>query len=305
MIGINAVDNSESKLGGKTEKRIPISADFLLVGNPFNHASFPKSAEEVMRAFKKAYPRRVKEVALRGGDWALQIDNTWFYWAGGRLLPEEILDQSQKYSAHPFYPYEKELPPIPVYTEEEKKEIEERIAEREENPPQRHPGIYNALWRVKDQQTSYERVKDLYFLGKKIQIHRDLLEELASIEEEILEKAKTDREINNYLSSIDHISAYVWRLIAGTNSLSTHAYGIAVDLIPKDLKHKITYWRWAKDYYPEWYSLPYEKRFMPPPFLIRAFEKRGFVWGGKWFYFDTFHFEYRPEILLLNGWDLD
>jgi hypothetical protein len=25
------------------------------------------------------------------------------------------------------------------------------------------------------------------------------------------------------------------------------------------------------------------------------------VWGGKWMLFDTIHFEYRPEILILSG----
>jgi hypothetical protein len=27
----------------------------------------------------------------------------------------------------------------------------------------------------------------------------------------------------------------------------------------------------------------------------------GFIWGGKWLFFDTMHFEYRPEILILSG----
>ena len=32
--------------------------------------------------------------------------------------------------------------------------------------------------------------------------------------------------------------------------------------------------------------------------LIAIFEKYGFIWGGRWYHFDTMHFEYRPEILL-------
>ena len=27
-----------------------------------------------------------------------------------------------------------------------------------------------------------------------------------------------------------------------------------------------------------------------------AVEAEGFAWGGRWFYFDTMHFEYRPEL---------
>jgi hypothetical protein len=34
---------------------------------------------------------------------------------------------------------------------------------------------------------------------------------------------------------------------------------------------------------------------------IKAFESFGFIWGGKWFRFDTMHFEYRPEIPILSG----
>jgi hypothetical protein len=48
-------------------------------------------------------------------------------------------------------------------------------------------------------------------------------------------------------------------------------------------------------------GVPYGERYMPPDRFVRAFEKRGFIWGGKWFYWDTMHFEYRPEILALNG----
>jgi len=31
--------------------------------------------------------------------------------------------------------------------------------------------------------------------------------------------------------------------------------------------------------------------------IIDIFERRGFIWGGKWSHYDTMHFEYRPELL--------
>ncbi len=34
--------------------------------------------------------------------------------------------------------------------------------------------------------------------------------------------------------------------------------------------------------------------------LIDGFESEGFIWGGKWLYSDTMHFEYRPELYLLR-----
>ena len=27
-------------------------------------------------------------------------------------------------------------------------------------------------------------------------------------------------------------------------------------------------------------------------------EKHGFIWGGRWYHYDTMHFEYRPELLV-------
>jgi len=32
-----------------------------------------------------------------------------------------------------------------------------------------------------------------------------------------------------------------------------------------------------------------------PQSVVDAFERQGFIWGGKWNHYDTMHFEYRPE----------
>ena len=49
------------------------------------------------------------------------------------------------------------------------------------------------------------------------------------------------------------------------------------------------YWRWHKGRY------RYRNRV---PWAIAAiFEKHGFIWGAKWYHYDTLHFEYRPELL--------
>jgi hypothetical protein len=33
-----------------------------------------------------------------------------------------------------------------------------------------------------------------------------------------------------------------------------------------------------------------------PQEIIDIFERHGFIWGGKWYHYDTMHFEYRPEL---------
>ena len=103
--------------------------------------------------------------------------------------------------------------------------------------------------------------------------------------------------------------------MAGTLSRSYHGYGLAVDLIPKSYGGKVPYWRWlaernaaagaaagsnaAAGAAADWWMTPYEHRWAVPLPLVAAFERHGFVWGGKWLFFDTMHFEYRPEILIL------
>jgi hypothetical protein len=79
------------------------------------------------------------------------------------------------------------------------------------------------------------------------------------------------------------------RSIAGTNRLSAHGHGIAVDIAIK----RSDYWRWntpgADGRYAYKNSIPFE--------IVAVFEKHGFIWGGKWSHYDTMHFEYRPELL--------
>jgi hypothetical protein len=82
---------------------------------------------------------------------------------------------------------------------------------------------------------------------------------------------------------------YNCRPIAGTSRLSAHGTGTAVDLAVKHAH----YWRWSKPGADNRY--PYRNAI--PPEIVRIFEKHGFIWGGKWYHYDTMHFEYRPEVL--------
>ena len=81
---------------------------------------------------------------------------------------------------------------------------------------------------------------------------------------------------------------YNYRVIAGTNTLSPHAFGIAIDLAsgPGD------YWRWSSREQAQKRLASY------PPELVRTMEAHGFIWGGKWAHFDYLHFEYRPELII-------
>lgn len=82
--------------------------------------------------------------------------------------------------------------------------------------------------------------------------------------------------------------AYVWRDIAGTYQPSPHSFGIAIDVGVNIAR----YWRWG--------NVDFRKTVRSadsfPLEVVRIFERHGFIWGGKWYHYDTMHFEYRPEL---------
>ncbi len=82
-----------------------------------------------------------------------------------------------------------------------------------------------------------------------------------------------------------HAGTFNWRFISGTKRLSAHAFGIAIDI---DTTYA-DYWKWHKAY-------RYHNQI--PAEIVDIFEDNGFIWGGKWYHYDTMHFEYRPELLI-------
>jgi len=86
---------------------------------------------------------------------------------------------------------------------------------------------------------------------------------------------------------------YNCRPIAGTTRPSVHGAGIAIDIA---LKHA-HYWRWTKPDAAGRYAF----RNSIPAEIVEAFESEGFIWGGRWYHYDTMHFEYRPELIDKGG----
>jgi len=80
---------------------------------------------------------------------------------------------------------------------------------------------------------------------------------------------------------------YNCRTVADTGQPSPHGYGIAIDL---NTAHS-DYWHWQ----PRGSPIRYRNRM--PEEIVAIFEQHGFIWGGKWYHYDTMHFEFRPELL--------
>ena len=89
------------------------------------------------------------------------------------------------------------------------------------------------------------------------------------------------KKYHKYLTNI--AGTFNYRTISGTNRLSAHSFAIAIDINIKDTH----YWKWTK-------NLTYTNKI--PKEIVDIFEKYGFIWGGRWYHYDTMHFEYRPEL---------
>lgn len=81
---------------------------------------------------------------------------------------------------------------------------------------------------------------------------------------------------------------FYWRKIAGSEILSMHSFGIAIDLNANLSR----YWLWD-----EQRGTKSQRQSRVVPEIVEIFEREGFIWGGRWRHYDTMHFEYRPEIL--------
>jgi hypothetical protein len=271
-----------------------------------------RRAETVMKALSAAYPERLGRAEYRNGDWAVPLraagfsgttvppEETWYYYAEGRLLPEELRERAGEFDPQPFYNYPAELPPWETPGPEETARFRNQAERRRLHPPKRSQHFYDALWRSRSRDESWDRVKSIRFLGRSVMVHYMILEELALVEEQILALAKTDSQLRAWINSLNTLEGWNWRSIADIQSRSFHAYGAALDLLPRSLGDRETYWLWAARKNSEWWNVSYERRVHPPDAVIKAFEAQGFIWGGKWLFFDTMHFEYRPEILILS-----
>ncbi len=99
-----------------------------------------------------------------------------------------------------------------------------------------------------------------------------------------------DPSLRKYL--VPSAGTFNWRVVAGTKRLSAHSFGAAIDLNTKFAD----YWLWSGG---KAGAVPaHRNRF--PKAIVDVFERHGFIWGGKWYHYDTMHFEYRPELIAIG-----
>lgn len=103
--------------------------------------------------------------------------------------------------------------------------------------------------------------------------------------------AREIKKYPNYLEYMKQSSSFYWRSVRGAKRQSSHSYGIAIDINTQ----YSNYWLWTNKGAKETDKIIYENKI--PLEIVHIFEKHGFIWGGRWYHYDTMHFEFRPELL--------
>jgi hypothetical protein len=122
------------------------------------------------------------------------------------------------------------------------------------------------------------------FVGHKVQIHKLVAKSLERVDERLTKAIDADPSLRRFFATLG--GTFNARAIAGTDRTSAHAWGIAIDI---DVS--------VSDY---WRNTPKDRPLVwvnrVPQVIVDAFEREQWAWGGRWFHFDTMHFEYRPEL---------
>ena len=126
-------------------------------------------------------------------------------------------------------------------------------------------------------------VVSIELLGQKLRVHKRVAPVFERLAKRLAALVAADPSLKPFLTKLG--GTFNWRNIAGTDRQSAHSYGVSLDINVE----RSDYWRWQKG------KLKWVNRI--PQKIVDAFEAEGFIWGGRWYHFDTMHFEYRPELL--------
>jgi hypothetical protein len=128
---------------------------------------------------------------------------------------------------------------------------------------------------------------EIDWFGSKLPVTRR--QGVAQALENVRDVLKTTPDLKIFLTP--SAGTFNWRKVTGASNLSVHSFGAAIDLNSR----YADYWIWAG-------GKPGRVRQRDNKFpmtIVDAFERNGFIWGGRWYHYDTMHFEYRPELLAI------
>ncbi|MDR0909150.1 MAG: M15 family metallopeptidase [Spirochaetaceae bacterium] len=327
--GVSLDSNDKSSEASKEELQSAIAGWLTPVQNEIT--ILQTAGDEglrTMQAFLSAYPERIRgPVILRPVpgqedvyDWSFMMDDEIYYYQNQKFLNADDIKTNAQYNSVLIYNYNTDFADIPfddnTWAQEAQKIFFRRDIfasssswrSRYGRGANRSP-FYQRLLKTETRDESFASSVLIEFLAWTVRVHNIIAEPLARIEKRILElqeeQSRTedtaDDEIALWRNQLDSITAWNWRTVAGSSNLSYHSFGTAVDLLMKAQPGKYTYWQWARREGVSPGSISNDDKLNPPDSVIRIFEEAGFIWGGKWrSWFDTMHFEYRPESIVLS-----
>ena len=155
------------------------------------------------------------------------------------------------------------------------------VTDAEEDPGRvRLEPLFRATYGATEREVS-AALTSVKIAGHSVRFHRRAAPALERVARRIEVLLRAEPELGRFFRALG--GTFAVRTIAGTARTSAHAWGIAIDIDTS-----------MSDY---WRSSPKSGwRNRIPASIVEAFESEGFVWGGRWFHYDTKHFEYRPEL---------
>lgn len=206
---------------------------------------------------------------LADGSYGLRTrDGAWLPWDDGKAKNWDERIDAPDLEDTLFAPYRRG-PPVPITREDD------------EPGRVRHTGWFDAAYGRKGRSLPLVNVR---VGGRVLRVHERVGPALTRVAKVLERLAKADPEVAKAIAR--PAGGFADRVIAGTTRPSAHSWGLAIDLDSR----VSDYWRWARKGTPAWVN-------RMPTAVVDAFEAEGFVWGGRWFHYDTMHFEYRPELL--------
>ena len=241
---------------------MPSALGLILSGIFVQTAAPPRQLECLRRWYA------IDEVISAPSGWSVRL-------RGGALLP---FDDGQSKTAEQRFsgPDLQDMLAVPY-----RRGAAAPVTDKDDEPGRaRVESLFDATYGPRDQPLPLLEVR---LGGGAVRVHQRVAPRLERVVSKLSELAKNDPRIA--LAIRRPAGGHAARRIAGTNRTSAHAWGIAVDLDTR----VADYWRWSRG------AIRWKNRV--PQAIIDAFEDEGFIWGGRWFHYDTMHFEYRPELL--------
>jgi hypothetical protein len=290
-------------------RRIFSFSVFALLGL-FPVALFPAAVESedgdarasaVFDAYERSYPDILRATDAVDGEPGILVNGLPYIWARGRILPLAERDDWNKYRPYVFYDYPRVARNPADFTAD-------RIAmlkaagdpKTQVSIPDFQGDLLTAIAGGHTRGGIEKRITKTLFLARTVSVNSRILGPLARVQEAIMSASATDPAVAAFVGGIGSIDGYNWRDISGTSRRSYHGLGLALDILPQHQRNLVTYWAWERARNADWMLVPLKSRWSPPDTVVAAFEREGFIWGGKWDFYDTMHFEYRPELIALR-----